>query len=449
MLTLLRIVAIALLIAAAPATQSVPPDRPYPDPPAWVRDLTMYEVNLRQFSESGNLEGFGKQLPRLKELGVGVLWFMPLHPIGIEARSGTLGSPYAVRNYTAFNPEFGNIDQFKAVVDEAHRMGMYVIIDWVANHTAPDHPWVKQHPDWYTRDKDGQLVHPTADWKDVVDLNFGVQDMRAEMIDAMAFWVRNTGIDGFRCDAAAMVPLDFWVDARNALRKIRPVFLLGEGVETNLMDHAFDATYAWYLTENIEGIAQGKKTVSDLANYLNADARVVANNGFRLNFTTNHDKNSWEMPASERFGKGLDAFTVLTFTVPGMSLIYNGQEAGLDRRLKFFEHDPITWRDDPAAKLYRTLAKLKRDHPALWTGSAGGKLHIAEGAAEAQVLCFEREVGDDRVVVMLNLSGASQRAGAPKGVEKLNEVFGQKIAMDADGKILLDAWSYRVWASGR
>ncbi len=440
-------VTIVLFCIAQAACVSLAQDRPYPASPDWSRDKVMYQVNLRQFSGTGNVEGFRKQLPRLKELGVGILWFMPVHPIGVEARVRDLGSPYAVKDYLAFNPEFGTLEQFKAMIDEAHALGLYVLIDWVPNHTSPDHPWVKEHPAWYTRDENGQLVPPIPQWADVVDLNYDAMDMRQEMIEAMAFWVREVGVDGFRVDTAEMQPLDFWIDARNELRKIKPVFLLAEGAKPELVEYAFDAAYAWSLTPNMNQIKEGTKRVSDLVNYLNAEARIIPADGFRLNFTTNHDINAWEGTAVERLGDGLEAFTVLTFTVTGMPLIYNGQEARLDKQLDFFARDPIAWREDPMGELYRTLAQLKRSNRALWHGGAGGTLEIIESSTNGSVLSFTREAKSDRVVVMLNLGDETQSILAPKSLTDLNAVFSRHDINGEDGQITFQPWGFGVWSS--
>jgi glycosidase len=431
-----------LIIAPTAAAQ----DQPYPDPPQWVQDKVLYEVSLRHFSEAGNLAGFREQLPRLKELGVGVLWLMPVHPIGIERRSDGLGSPYAVKDYKAFNPEFGTIEEFKAVVKEAHGLGMYVILDWVANHTSPDHPWVREHPDWYMRNEQGQMVSPTPNWPDVVDLNYDVKELRQAMIDAMAFWVRETDIDGYRCDTAEWLPLDFWVEARDALWQIKPVFMLGEGAKPELVEYAFDAAYAWSLTPNMHEIAQGNKTVTDLVNYLNAEARILPDSGFRLNFTTNHDINAWESTAVDRMGPGLEAFTVLTFTVTGMPLIFNGQEARLDRQLDFFHKVPITWRDDPMADLYRALSELKHNNKALWHGNRGGPLRIIDAATNESVLTFQREADGNRVVVAFNLSNQPQRVPAPDRLEGLHTTIGDGVALE-NGDIAMQPWGYRVWSN--
>lgn len=416
----------------------------FPDAPAWVNNTVMYEVNLRQFSQAGTVEGFRPHLPRLKDLGVDILWFMPIHPIGIESRSGSLGSYYAVRDFTAFNQEFGTLEDFKSLVDEAHAMGLRVMIDWVANHTAPDHPWVAEHPDWYERDAQGALVHPQPTWRDVVDLNFENAALRRAMLDAMAFWVTEVGVDGFRCDAAEFVPLDFWVEARNTLRELGPVFMLAEASMPDQVEYAFDALYGWHLVENLEGIAAGTKTVDDLVSYCTAETGLIHDEGFRLNFTTNHDKNSWEGTDTERLGGGIAAFTVLTYMMPGMPLIYTGQEAGLDRRLSFFERDPIAWRDHPMTELFQQLAALKAGHPALAVTSPGS-MQIIKGSTTPTVLAFERESGGDCVVTVLNLSDAVQRVRVPGGVADLSQVLGGGVV---DGAWLeLEPWAYAVWAT--
>jgi glycosidase len=422
------------------------PVQPFPHPPAWVADQTLYEVNLRQFSDAGNVEGLTAQLPRLKDLGVGTLWLMPVNPIGVAGRSGKLGSPYAVQDYLQFNPELGTLDQFKTMIDRAHRLGMYVIMDWVAPHTALDHPWVHQHPDWYNHDAAGELVPPMPAWRDVAGLNYASPQLRREMIRCMAYWVREVGVDGFRCDSAEFVPLDFWCTARNALRKIKPVFMLAEGNNPQLVRYAFDAAYAWYLPSNMEGIVKGAKTVTDLTNFFKAEATLLSGDGFRLNYTSNHDKNAWEGTTRDLLDGGADAFTVLTFTAPGMPLIYNGQEAGVEHRMNFFDHDPIVWRDDPAAGLYRQLATLKRDNFALWDGLRPAPMQFISNPETPSVLTFEREFQGDRVLVILNLGAQAAHANVPPDAASMHVVLDKNTTPDDSGHLLLQAWGYRVWS---
>ncbi len=418
-------------------------DRAYPDPPDWVGDKVCYQVNLRQFSEQGGLAGFREHLPRLKELGVGVLWFMPIHPIGVEARSGTLGSPYAVRDFTAFSPEFGTIDEFKHVVDEAHGLGMHVILDWVANHTAPDHPWVQQHPDWYTRDAQGQLVAPIPEWADVVELNFDAMPMRDAMIEAMEFWVRETDIDGFRCDTAEWQPLDFWETARDRLRTIKPVFMLAEGAKPELIDYAFDATYGWDFAVILEGIAKQERPVNDLREYIAKEAEIVQGSAFRLNYTTNHDINAWQGTIAERLGAAADAAAVLAFTLPGMPLIHTGQEVGLDRRLPFFEHAPVAWKESPNSRFFQSLGELKRALPPLHHGQADAPVRMLETKADSPVILFRRERGGHAVTVAVNLSPEPQ---VVHGVSESGKVKppSHGYAFGRDGTLRLDPWGFVI-----
>ena len=440
--------AVAVGIGFILASTAAADDRPFPHAPAWVADQTMYEVNLRQFSPEGNVEGFAKQLPRLQQLGMGILWFMPITPTGVIARNGSLGSEYAVKDYQQFNPEFGTLEQFKSAVDQAHRLGMFVIIDWVATHTSPDNAWVTQHPDWYLHDANGALKHTMPTWTDVVQLDYSKPAVHKAMIDAMAYWVRETGIDGFRCDSAEFVPLSFWCEARTALRKIKPVFMLAEGNKPELMNYAFDAAYAWNLPPNMEGIVKGTKNAVDLTNYFKAEATILPNDGFRLNYTTNHDKNSWEGTTTELLDGATQAFTVLTFTCPGMPLVYDGQEAGLDKRLAFFDHDPITWHDnDPMAGLIRRLAELKRDNRALWDGLKPVPMQFTANDANPNVLTFNRQSGDDRVLVILNLSKNAATVAMPADVAKLHKVVGSSLSAEKGATLNLKPWGFCVWSS--
>jgi glycosidase len=244
------------------------------------------------------------------------------------------------------------------------------------------------------------------------------------------------------------VPIDFWVQARNALRKIKPVFMLGEGVKPELMSYAFDAAYAWDLSANMENIVKGTKTVPDLINYLKADAELLPHGKFRLNFTTNHDKNAFQGTTQELFGPGAGAFTVLTFTAPGMPLIYNGQETGTEHRLNLFDHDPIVWREDPAAKLYSTLAHLKRNNLALWEGANSAPMQFITGEGKS-VLVFKRQAAGDSVIVALNLDSRPAKIHVPSVATQMQTILGDDSLPDKNGELTLDTWGYRVWANKR
>ena len=408
---------LAGLVLASFAAMSTAADKPPADTVnhvAWSRQATIYEVNLRQFTPEGPIPAFQAHLPRLKAMGVDILWLMPIHPIGAKNRKGTLGSYYAAKDYLTVNPEFGTLADLKVLVAEAHRLGMKVIIDWVANHTAWDHVWITQHPDWYKKNASGQIYPVTfgegkhkEEWTDVVALDYRSPALRKAMIDAMAFWLREADIDGFRCDVASLVPTPFWNDARAALDRIKPVFMLAESDAVDLHAKAFDMSYDWELGNLMQAIAKGKATAADLATHLRQPKKHYPADAYRMTFTTNHDWNSWQGSDAELYGPGFKAFAVLAATLPGMPLLYGGQEGGLDKRLQFFEKDAIAWKGYPLADLYTELFRLKHTHPALANGSAGGALTIVDLPVRT-LFAFQRTRGDDRVTVVVNLSAQAQ-----------------------------------------
>ena len=305
----------------------------------WTKNANIYEVNIRQYTEEGTIKAFQKHLPRLKEMGVDILWLMPVFPVGELNRKGSLGSYYAVKDYKDINAEFGNINDFKELVKEAHSLGMYVILDWVANHSAWDNPWATEHPEWYQRDDSGNFVSP-FDWTDVIAFDYNNADMRNAMTDALKFWITETDIDGYRCDVAGMVPTDFWDNARDHMEAIKPVFMLAEDEDNpDLLRKAFDMNYGWKLHHIMNDIAKGKKNANDIWDYMAWNDSVYPTNAYRMYFTSNHDENSWNGTVKERMGDAGEAMAILSYTVPGMGLVYSGQEAGLDKRLRFFEKD--------------------------------------------------------------------------------------------------------------
>ncbi len=415
--------------------------------PPWTRDAVIYEVNLRQYTPSGTFKDFETHLPRLKELGVKILWFMPLHPIGEENRKGPLGSYYSVQDYLKVNPEFGTMDEFKQLVRKIHGMGMYVIIDWVANHTAWDNPLAKEHPDWFTKDSTGSFTPPVPDWHDVIDLNYDNPKLRVWMIDALKYWLRETDIDGFRCDVAGMVPNDFWTQARTELDKVKPVFMLAEDENPGHHQRAFDMTYSWELMHLMHAIAKGDTTAKALDKYFERDAHRYGEDDYRMLFTDNHDENSWNGTVFERLGDGAATFAVLTLTARGMPLIYSGQEAGLDKRLRFFDKDTIEWKNHPFAQLYETLVKMKHEHPALWNGSEGGAMTYVPTSKNDAVFVFTRTKADDKVLVILNLSPQRQtitvRGATAQG--SYTDLFTHDTeTISVRDELSLEAWEYRV-----
>ena len=370
----------------------------------WAKDAVIYEVNIRQYTPEGTFEAFSQHLARLKALGVDILWLMPIQPISEKNRKGTLGSYYAVQDYRKVNPEFGTMEEFKALVNKAHEMGFRVILDWVANHTGWDNWLLVEHAEWYTQENDS-VVAPIADWTDVADLNYEQPGLRQYMIESMKYWVREADIDGYRCDVAAMVPTDFWEQARAALDSIKPVFMLAEAWEPELTEGAFDACYAWDLLHTMNDIAGGKQTTAVLPAYFRRTDSLYAPRTILMNFLTNHDENSWNGTIDERFSDLQKAFAVLTYTAPGMPLVYSGQEVGLNHRLEFFEKDEIRWVDDRnLTAFYTRLNKLKHENPALWAGVDAGKMEILEQTAPEQVFVFTRTQGGNELLTILNLS---------------------------------------------
>ena len=376
--------------------------------PEWTYDSVVYEVNIRQFSPEGTFKGVEAQLPRLKDLGVDVLWLMPMYEIGTEGRKGTLGSYYAISDYKKVNPEFGTMEDFEQLLSAAHAMGFKVILDWVANQTAPDNVWMTEKPaDFYERDAEGNAIWE-YDWTDTRSLNYENQEVWWAQDDAMRFWLEK-GVDGFRCDAAGKVPAEFWYGILPKMNKDYPeIYLLAEAERDNLADPlvTFDANYAWELHHLLNSLAQGSKTTKDLKEYLDRDAARFPKEAFRLTFTSNHDENSWAGTEFEREGDAAKACAVLCFTLPqSQPLVYTGQEIGLDRRLAFFEKDPITdWYPNEYTTFYKRLINLKHNNPALKAGEKGGPMVWWEMPADGMegIVAFHREVEGNKVIVLAN-----------------------------------------------
>ena len=421
--------------------------------PEWAKNATIYEVNVRQFSAKGDLAGVETQLPRLKELGVDIVWLMPIYPIGVEKRKGTLGSPYSVADFKAVNPDYGTFSDLKKLVQRAHDLGMRVILDFVPNHTAWDHPWVKQHSNWYTL-IDGKMTSPLDEkgkptgWDDVADLNYANPDMRTAMLDAMTYWVRDANIDGYRMDVAGFVPNDFWREVRPTLDKIKPVFMLAEWeADPDQFKTCFNMNYGWAIHTVLKNIAGGKANALTIDSLLARRQKDYPRWAYQMQFTQNHDENTWNGSLSESFGPGARAFVVLTSTVNGMPLVYNGMESGLDRRLQFFEKDPINWGSYGDATFYMSLLTLKHRNRALWNGEAGGDLVKIPTGHDQQVYAFYRQRDSDRVVVITNLSNQLQtiKLGGDGYVGLYTDVFEHKpIELKSGMTMTLKPWEYHV-----
>lgn len=415
--------------------------------PEWSRNATIYEVNIRQFSPEGTFKAFSEQIPRLKKMGIDILWLMPINPIGEKNRKGKLGSYYSVRDYKGINPEFGTFDDFKKLVKQAHEQGMKVIIDWVANHTAWDNPWVTEHPDWYTKDSLGRMVSP-YDWSDVADLNYDNKELRAGMLDAMKYWIQEADIDGYRCDVAGMVPTDFWENVRPELDKIKPVFMLAEAEDPLLQIHAFDMTYSWDLHHIMNSIAKGEKNANAIGAYLIKQDTTYPADAYRMLFTSNHDENSWNGTEFERMGEGSICMAVLTATLPGVPLVYNGQESAFNKRLRFFEKDTIDWKDYRLGPFYTKLFALKHAYQPLWNGKWGGKAKRINSSADTSVFAFIREKEGDRVFVLANLSNAVKECSLEGSsyTGKYKEWFLEEETVFKKGAVVrLKPWEYKVY----
>lgn len=412
----------------------------------------LYQINTRQFTPEGTLAAARAQLPRLRELGVDILWLMPIHEIGVQNRKGTLGSPYSVRDYYSVNPEFGTLDDLKAFVAEAHRLDMHVILDWVANHTAWDNALVTEHPDWYDRDWKGDF-HPTPwwDWSDIIDLNYDQPGLRRYMTEAMLYWVREADIDGYRADVAGYVPLDFWENARRELDAIKPVFMLAEFDQRDVHARAFDATYAWEWNNSMHSIAMGRANVGALFGFYSGNESAWPHDAYRMVYTSNHDQNAWEATEFERFGPALEAAMVLQFVGEGMPSIYNGQEAGNQERLEFFEREPIQWRAHRHGDLLRRLIALKHDNRALWNGGAGGRMIPVVNSAPERVLSFVRRQGDNVVFAVFNFSPRAQSIAFERELhhgDYLDYFAADAASFGPATALSMPPWSYRVFVRG-
>ena len=395
--------------------------------PAWAAHATIYQVNVRQYTPQGTFRAAEADLPRLQKMGVGILWLMPINPIGRSHRKGTLGSAYSVRDYRAVNPDLGTLADLQHYVSTAHGLGMHVILDWVANHTAWDSNLTTEHPDWYTRDSTGHFRPPVADWQDVIDLDYTKPALRRYMTETMTYWVRTAGLDGFRADVAGLVPTDFWNATRAELEKIKPVFMLAEWDElfpptfiskqefdpnTRLLEKAFDATYALRLHGLLDSLGRNQKPTTELARYRAAERKVYPAGINLMTFTSTHDINAWDGSEYERLGPNAVPEAVLALLWPGIPMLYNGQEAAMKRRLRFFDKDTIPWGNYPLQSFYTTLLHLKQRHPALANFDAESKFRLLPSPARTVV--FDRRKALEGVVVAVNLSEKPQLVTLPE-----------------------------------
>ncbi|AXT58819.1 alpha-amlyase [Aquimarina sp. AD10] len=412
---------------------------------AVMENAVIYEANIRQYSEEGSFNAFTKDIPILKKLGVKVLWLMPIYPISTTKSKGTLGSYYAISDYTKVNPEFGTLDDFRRLVKTAHDNEIYVILDWVANHTGWDHVWLKEHPEYYTKDKDGNITHTVdTDWTDVADLNYDNKEMREQMRNDMLYWLKEENIDGFRCDVAGMVPVDFWNKTVAELKKVKPIFMLAEGWEPELLENAFDMGYGWDTHHKMNDIAKGKADAKEWDKRMTQIDSMYAKDDILMNFTSNHDENSWNGTVRERMGDASELFAALSYVTPGMPLIYSGQEYDMEKRLLFFEKDTIIKKEGVFFPLYEKLGQLKNNNPALHGGKNAASYTRIKTSNDNNILAFLREKNNHKVVFIANMTNEPLKFSLDyKGKFKdyLSGELYESIPKDTQS---LDGWKYRI-----
>lgn len=421
-------------------------------PVDWAHRTNIYEVNVRQYTVEGTFKTFARHLPQLKGMGVHTLWFMPVTPIAQKNKKGTLGSYYACSDYTAINPEFGALDDFKNLVREAHEMGFKVIIDWVANHTGWDHKWTTEHPDYYLKDSATKDFKIASGMDDIIELDFSNAALRKAMKDAMKFWVTECDIDGFRCDLAFWVELDFWKEARKEIDAIKPLLWLGEFDELEKPEYgeAFDASYTWtwmHKTKdfysnserNIEGLLSVLKKYDDLGDTT-----------MRTWFTTNHDENSWNGTEYEKYGDMAKAMAVFSATWNGIPLLYSGQELPNKKRLEFFEKDPIAWSGhNELHDFYRLLFKCKSNNPALRAGDPSVQTFRLKTSDPGNIFAYLRKKDNKEVLVMLNLSANKNLRFDivdPLVTGKFSNIFSEAVSdFTTEKSFEIQAWDYLVF----
>jgi len=416
-------------------------------PVSWSLDSNIYEVNLRQYTREGSFRAFANHLPRLRDMGIEILWFMPITPISKKGRLGELGSYYACSDYMTTNPEFGSIEDFRWLVDQAHQLGLKILIDWVANHTGWDHVWTKDHPEFYRRNIDGHF-YDAHGWADVIDLNFDSPRLHTAMIRAMQFWVETCQIDGFRCDMAMLVPLNFWKEARTSLDRIKPLFWLAE-CEEIAYHEVFDASYSWKWLHVMEAYWKKSEDMHGLLKVLEFYSHQFPTKALRAFFTTNHDENSHSGSEYERLGDAALPFAVFCCLYDGLPLIYSGQELPLKKRLLFFDKDEIDW-DQPCLlnDFYKTLLRLRKTNTALTSGNDQTKATMVSNTAAEKVFSFVRRNSQDEVLVILNLSSETQSLiiTGQSLAGSYQDVFSSVAPDFVSGKpIQLKAWDYRVY----
>jgi glycosidase len=399
----------------------------------WINQGIIYEIFPRAYTKEGNFKALTKRLPRIQELGVTILWLMPIHPIGAVKRKGTLGSPYSVKDYYEINPEYGTKEDFRNFVKEAHRLGFKVIVDEVLNHCAWDNELVRKHPDWFTKDKNGNLISPNSDWTDVVDFNYDNQELRNYMIEMLKYWVKEFDIDGFRLDVSELVPLDFWEKARVELEKIKPQFWLSEGTLPEHHLKAFDMTYSWNIYDLFKPILEGKRSPQTILNSIKLESFTFPKNSLRMRFNENHDK----VRATEIFGyDGSFITTAIVFSINGVPLVHAGQEVGEKNFSSLFEKTEINWPKDLNTNehfiFFKKLIELRKRNPNLYKGK------IDSISFDEKVLAFKNTFNGKGIVAFFNFD-KSRKSIDLNFIDELREyevninpVVGRKFNLDEE-----------------
>jgi glycosidase len=439
--------------------------------PEMEENSVLYEVNIRQYSPEGTFNAFTKDIPQLKELGIKIIWVMPIFPISQTKRKATggdnskfvsempkeeqskyLGSYYAVSDFKKVNPEFGTIEDFRNMVKTAHENGIYVILDWVPNHTGWDHVWIKQHPEYYTHNEKGEIIDPSNPetgkswgWTDVADLNYDNKKLRAAMTGDMLHWIKNENIDGFRCDVASNVPTDFWQDAIPKLRKVKNLFMLAEAWQPELLKtNLFDMCYGWETHHIMNRIAKGENTVAEWDKNIKENSKKYEANDILMNFVDNHDENSWNGTMKSRLGNAEETMTALSYLTPGMPLVYSGDEYGLDKSLKFFEKDSIPKTKGKQWKWRVKLGKLKNENSALSGGKNPASYTRISTSDDSKIVAFERAKGAKKVIYLGNLSKEATAFSVAFDGNYTNYMTSEKVSFSKNQKLTFKPWEYKI-----
>ena len=421
-------------------------------PVNWVLDANIYEVNLRQYTTEGTINAFRQHIPRLKDMGVEVLWFMPLTPISYKHRKGSLGSYYACSSYTSINPEYGTDEDFLQLVKESHDLGLNVIVDWVANHTGCDHEWTIGNPDFYKKNAAGEFYDQHG-WDDVIDLDYNNSNLRNAMIESMRFWITKYNIDGFRCDMAMLTPVDFWIEVRKALQPTKNLFWLAELDPLDNPDYmkVFDAAYTWrWMNAAKQTKDEGAQQIHHLKYVLSQYLNDLPSTSCPAWFTSNHDENSWNGTEYEKYGEMAIPLAVFSATWKGVPLMYSGQELPNHKRLQFFDKDIIEWNGNPELHdFYKHLLNLRKVVPAFKATPHPENCVFLGNSVDHHVLSFMRKDGESVVIIAINLSPyylEHVELASNNQIGNFTEYF-SALEKEVTGHLYTDlpAWSYQIW----